>query len=180
MKRLLLLRHAKSSWDDPALADFDRPLAPRGRKAAPLMGRELAARDWLPQLALVSPAARSRETWELVAAALPGSVSADFPDLLYDATPEDVLSEIRRTIRASKTSPSDLPAQTPRKRLCSSFAKNSRPRRSPALISTANGKSCALAMPGSHIAYGRGTWADGGKGVPADTPGDCRILKLVA
>ncbi|EHK57070.1 SixA phosphatase family protein [Allomesorhizobium alhagi] len=103
MKRLLLLRHAKSSWDDPALADFDRPLAPRGRKAAPLMGRELAARDWLPQLALVSPAARSRETWELVAAALPGSVSADFPDLLYDATPEDVLSEIRRTPKAIKT-----------------------------------------------------------------------------
>jgi phosphohistidine phosphatase len=103
MKRLLLLRHAKSSWDDPALADFDRPLAPRGRKAAPRMGRELAARSWLPQLALVSPAARTRETWELVAAALPGSVPADFPDTLYDATAEDVLSEIQRTPKAMKT-----------------------------------------------------------------------------
>jgi phosphohistidine phosphatase len=100
MKRLLLLRHGKSSWDDPALADFDRPLAPRGRKAAERMGRELAARNWLPQLALVSPAARTRETWELAAAALPGSASADFPDTLYDAAAEDVLSEIRRTPKA--------------------------------------------------------------------------------
>jgi phosphohistidine phosphatase len=103
MKRLLLLRHAKSSWDDPALADFDRPLAPRGRKAAERIGRELAARNWLPQPALVSPAARTRETWELVAAALPGSVSADFPDTLYDAAAEDVLSEIQRTPKAVKT-----------------------------------------------------------------------------
>jgi phosphohistidine phosphatase len=103
MKRLLLLRHAKSSWDDPALADFDRPLAPRGRKAAERMGRELAARSWLPQLALVSPTARTRETWELVAAALPGSVSADFPDRLYDASAGDVLSGIQHTPKAVKT-----------------------------------------------------------------------------
>ncbi|WP_353641987.1 histidine phosphatase family protein [Mesorhizobium sp. WSM2239] len=103
MKQLLLLRHAKSSWDDPSLMDFDRPLAPRGRKAAERMGRELAARNWLPQLALVSPAARTRETWEVVAAALPSSVSVDFPDTLYDAAAEDVLSEIRRTPEAVRT-----------------------------------------------------------------------------
>lgn len=103
MKRLLLLRHGKSSWDDPSLADFDRPLAPRGRKAAERIGRELAARSWLPQLALVSPAARTRETWEVVGAAMSGSVSADFPDSLYDATTEDVLSELRRTPKAVKT-----------------------------------------------------------------------------
>jgi phosphohistidine phosphatase len=103
MKRLLLMRHAKSSWDDPALADFDRPLAPRGRKAAERMARELASRDWLPQRALVSPAARTRETWALIAAALPGSVSADFPDTLYDASAGDVLSEIHRTPKAVKT-----------------------------------------------------------------------------
>ncbi|WP_394891085.1 SixA phosphatase family protein [Mesorhizobium sp. AaZ16] len=100
--KLLLLRHGKSSWDDPALADFDRPLAPRGRKAAERMGRELAARNWLPQLALVSPAVRTRDTWELVAAALSGSVSADFPYSLYDATAEDVLSEVQRTPNAVK------------------------------------------------------------------------------
>jgi phosphohistidine phosphatase len=103
MKRLLLLRHAKSSWDDPALADFDRPLAPRGRKAAERMGRELATRNWQPQLALVSPAARTCETWERVTAVLPGSVSAAFLDSLYDAAAEDVLSEIQRTPKAVKT-----------------------------------------------------------------------------
>lgn len=103
MKRLLLLRHAKSSWDDPALDDFDRPLAPRGRKAAPRMGRELAARKWLPELVLASPAARTRETWELIAAELPGLVPADFSDTLYDATAENILSEIQRTPKAVKT-----------------------------------------------------------------------------
>ena len=71
MKQLLLLRHAKSSWDDPALADFDRPLALRGRKDAQRMGREIAVRGWLPQRALVSPAARTRETWEIVSAEWP-------------------------------------------------------------------------------------------------------------
>ena len=96
MKKLLLLRHGKSSWDDPSLADFDRPLAPRGVKAAKRIGRELAARDWLPEQALVSPAARTRETWELVAAELPDAPSADFPRKLYDASPEDLLAQIRR------------------------------------------------------------------------------------
>ena len=61
MKQLLLLRHAKSSWDDPDLDDFDRPLAERGLKAAKLMGRELAARDWLPDQVLVSSALRTRD-----------------------------------------------------------------------------------------------------------------------
>ena len=70
MKHLLLLRHAKSAWGDPSLADIDRPLAARGRKAAPQMGRELATRGWAPQTVLVSPARRARETWELVAAKL--------------------------------------------------------------------------------------------------------------
>ncbi|TJW64040.1 MAG: histidine phosphatase family protein, partial [Mesorhizobium sp.] len=64
-KQLLLLRHAKSSWDDPDLIDFDRPLSARGLKAAPLVGRELASQGWLPDLALVSPALRSRDTWRL-------------------------------------------------------------------------------------------------------------------
>ncbi|TIQ19396.1 MAG: histidine phosphatase family protein, partial [Mesorhizobium sp.] len=50
-KQLLLLRHAKSSWDDPDLIDFDRPLSGRGLRAAPLVGRELVKRGWLPDLA---------------------------------------------------------------------------------------------------------------------------------
>jgi phosphohistidine phosphatase len=103
MKQLLLMRHAKSSWEDPSLSDFERPLAARGREAAPRMGRELARRGWQPELVLVSPAARTRATWELVAAELPGPASADFPDTLYDASTEGILSEARQTPKEVKT-----------------------------------------------------------------------------
>jgi phosphohistidine phosphatase len=100
MKTLILLRHAKSSWDDTALADFDRPLAPRGLKAARLVGEELARRGWRPDRALVSPAARTRQSWELVSAQLPGRPEADFPEALYDASAEEILAEIRRAPEA--------------------------------------------------------------------------------
>jgi phosphohistidine phosphatase len=62
MKRLTLLRHAKSSWDDATLADFDRPLAPRGRRSAPEMGRRLKSRDEIPDLVVSSPAKRAITT----------------------------------------------------------------------------------------------------------------------
>ena len=62
MKRLTLLRHGKSSWDDPSLNDFDRPLNPRGRRSAPEMGRRLKARDEIPDLVLSSPARRAIST----------------------------------------------------------------------------------------------------------------------
>lgn len=96
-RTLLLLRHAKSSWDDAGLADFDRPLAPRGLKAAPLMGEEMARRGWLPDLAIVSPAARTRATWTLAAPCLPGPPEAIFPDRLYMAGPDDLLSLVSET-----------------------------------------------------------------------------------
>ncbi|UVK53594.1 histidine phosphatase family protein [Mesorhizobium sp. AR02] len=95
MKQLLLLRHAKSSWDDADLDDFDRPLAERGLKAAKLMGRELAAREWLPDQVLVSSALRTRDTWRLVAAELPAHPRVVFADALYDASAADILSQIR-------------------------------------------------------------------------------------
>lgn len=96
MCRLLLLRHAKSSWDDPSLDDFRRPLAPRGEKAAPLIGREMARRGWLPEFALVSPATRTRWTWELVAGQLPAACPARFSEAIYEAAPRDILAEIRK------------------------------------------------------------------------------------
>jgi phosphohistidine phosphatase len=96
VKQLLILRHAKSSWDDPALADFDRPLAPRGLKTASLMGRELARRGWLPDLALVSPALRTRDTWRLVAQELPQHVQAEFAEELYEAAPATILARVRQ------------------------------------------------------------------------------------
>ncbi|RUU50438.1 histidine phosphatase family protein [Mesorhizobium sp. M2C.T.Ca.TU.002.02.1.1] len=100
LRQLLILRHAKSSWDDPALADFDRPLAPRGLKTAPLMGRELARRGWLPDLALVSPALRTRDTWRLIAQELPKHVQAEFAEELYEAAPAAVLARVRQ-VRAT-------------------------------------------------------------------------------
>jgi phosphohistidine phosphatase len=100
-KQLLLLRHAKSSWDDPDLLDFDRPLSGRGLKAAPLVGRELARQGWLPDLALVSPALRTRDTWRLVAAELPARVEAEFPQGLYEATAADILAKVRQANAAT-------------------------------------------------------------------------------
>lgn len=100
VKQLLILRHAKSSWDDPALADFDRPLAPRGLKTAPLIGRELSRRGWLPDLALVSPALRTRDTWRLVAQELPQHVQSEFAEEVYEAAPATILARVRQ-IRAT-------------------------------------------------------------------------------
>ncbi|MGD9947805.1 MAG: histidine phosphatase family protein [Desulfobulbus sp.] len=62
MKRLLICRHAKSSWTDPNLRDFDRPLNKRGKSDAPEMGRRLAAHGVQPDLICASPAVRAMET----------------------------------------------------------------------------------------------------------------------
>ncbi len=95
MRELLLLRHAKSSWDDATLDDADRPLAARGRKAAPVMARAMARHGWVPELALVSPALRTRQTWALVAAELPRPVETRPAPEIYEAEPEIILETIR-------------------------------------------------------------------------------------
>lgn len=70
MDRLILLRHAKAESEAPSGDDFDRPLAPRGRREAKAVGVQLAALGYSPDLALVSPALRTRETWEIAAESL--------------------------------------------------------------------------------------------------------------
>lgn len=67
MKYILLLRHAKSSWDDSSLDDFDRPLAKRGNKDAPRMGAFARKSGYVPDLVISSPAKRARQTTELFA-----------------------------------------------------------------------------------------------------------------
>ena len=67
MKMLFLVRHAKSSWDDTALPDKDRPLDDRGKRDAPKMGKRLAKRDVKPDLILSSPAKRALTTAEIIA-----------------------------------------------------------------------------------------------------------------
>lgn len=93
-KTLLLLRHAKSSRDDAALSDFDRPLAGRGREAAPRMGHEMARRGWLPDIALVSSSVRTRQTWALVAPELPRDIPVSFDETIYEAPAARILAAI--------------------------------------------------------------------------------------
>ncbi|VAW34225.1 phosphohistidine phosphatase SixA [hydrothermal vent metagenome] len=96
MRRLLLCRHAKSSWSDVTLADIDRPLNKRGRRDAPLMGARLAMLGVKPDAIVSSPARRTRKTARYLAGAL------GFPrkmvlviDEMYEASPASLLSIIR-------------------------------------------------------------------------------------
>lgn len=82
--QLLLLRHAKSDWSDAALDDADRPLAPRGEKAASAMGREIGRLSLIPDLVLCSPARRARDTLALVMDELPSPPPTRIVDNLYD------------------------------------------------------------------------------------------------
>ena len=93
MHRLLLLRHAKSSWADPGIRDHDRPLNDRGRRAATAMGEHLRAKGWLPDVVLCSSARRTCETAALLD--LPASSELVVEHDLYLADPDDVLRRIR-------------------------------------------------------------------------------------
>ena len=95
LRRLLLLRHAKSAWPD-GVSDFDRPLAPRGRKAAKRMGAYLRDEQLVPDLALISPARRARETWDRVKRRL-GPVSEHAEPRLYEAAVDGLLTVVRET-----------------------------------------------------------------------------------
>jgi phosphohistidine phosphatase len=70
MKTIILVRHAKSSWKDLSLDDFDRPLNKRGKKNAPFMGEKLKERQIMPDLVLSSPAKRARKTATVIAKAI--------------------------------------------------------------------------------------------------------------
>ena len=93
-RRLLLLRHAKSSWDDPSLADRDRPLNSRGRRAATTMGQYLRDHDLAPDLVLCSSAARTRETLERLDLGTAARVLIE--DDLYAADASDLFARLRR------------------------------------------------------------------------------------
>ena len=97
MRTLVLLRHAKSSWDDPALDDFDRPLSDRGRAAAALMARYLVRHDLRPDAILCSSAVRTQATLNLVLPALrPAKPAVAYEDGLYLASATTLLERIRR------------------------------------------------------------------------------------
>lgn len=94
-KRLILTRHAKSSWDDPRMADHDRPLNARGIAAAADLGVWLASRGYVPGQVLCSDALRTRETWAGIAPALTPAPEVEFKPSLYHAGPDVMLAVLR-------------------------------------------------------------------------------------
>jgi phosphohistidine phosphatase len=92
---LLLVRHAKSAWPD--VADHERPLAPRGRRQAPLVGGWLRVHGYRPDLVLCSTARRARETWQLIAAELGTSPHLIPEQRVYGAAGPGLLGLVRET-----------------------------------------------------------------------------------
>jgi phosphohistidine phosphatase len=96
MLTLSLLRHAKSSWADPGLKDFDRPLNERGEDAAPRMGAFMARHGIAPELIVCSPAARARQTLALVLPRLQGNPAVVYEHGLYLASAGALLRRVRK------------------------------------------------------------------------------------
>ena len=125
MRRLLLLRHAKSDWPD-GYEDSLRPLAERGRRDAPEMGKAIAGAGIVPDLALISTAVRTRQTWELVAPQLGKDVSIREEPGLYGASQDMLLDFARKAPDEVETLL--LCAHNPgMERLARSFAKSGNP-----------------------------------------------------
>ena len=102
MKTLLLLRHAKSSWDDTSLPDFERPLNERGRRAAPVIGEFMCKQRLFPDLVISSPAKRARETIALVLDAAGIRTEVRYDASIYEASVEHLV-EIIAQIEDDKT-----------------------------------------------------------------------------
>lgn len=100
MKTILLLRHAKSSWGDPELDDFDRPLAKRGKKDAPCMGEVLASFEHRPDQILSSPARRAKQTAEAIAEACGYKKSIRWEESFYGGESEDLITALQHLPRS--------------------------------------------------------------------------------
>lgn len=95
MKRLILTRHAKSSWSGAGIPDNERPLNARGRAAAPGIGAWLADKGYLPDQVLCSTARRCTQTWEHMAPGLGGDTKVEETEKLYLAGAGDMLELLR-------------------------------------------------------------------------------------
>jgi len=103
MKKFYLLRHAKSGWDDPALGDFERPLAPRGVQACELMTAHFQTKGIQPDLILCSSAARAKATYNGVANAFADKSEVSFERGLYLAGAKSLLARLQE-VGAEKSS----------------------------------------------------------------------------
>ncbi len=97
MRRLMLLRHAKTERAGPGERDRDRELTKRGRADAPAIATYMAHTDLVPDLALVSPARRTQQTWDLVAAVLARTPRRSNDDGIYNASTDDLMKLIAET-----------------------------------------------------------------------------------
>jgi phosphohistidine phosphatase len=96
MKTITLLRHGKSDWSAPFSTDYDRPLKPRGRKDAALVGQYLLSLDLVPEIIVSSPARRARHTAELFAEAMDFDGELEWEGAIYDANSAELMSIVRR------------------------------------------------------------------------------------
>jgi phosphohistidine phosphatase len=103
MKKLLLMRHAKSSWDDTNIPDHERPLKKKGRKDAERMGKMLKSKELEPDLIISSTALRAKQTAEIVAESCKCKKEIIFLDSLYMAEPSDILHAIEKNAKDKKT-----------------------------------------------------------------------------
>ncbi len=94
--KLILMRHAKSAWGVPTQDDHDRPLKPRGRRAAVAMARWLASQNAEPDQVLCSDAVRARQTWAIIADELASKAQLSLHRDLYLAGPQDMLDILGR------------------------------------------------------------------------------------
>ncbi|MEI9927875.1 MAG: histidine phosphatase family protein [Sphingomonas sp.] len=102
MKTLTLLRHAKSGWDDPVARDFDRPLNPKGQRAAAMMGRHMRALGLEFDHVVASPAARVIGTLEQVAGGYGGDLAPAWDPRLYLASAATLLEVVRELPEAAE------------------------------------------------------------------------------
>ena len=94
-RRLMLMRHAKSSWKSQVPTDHERPLNERGRRDAARVGKRLAKLGWVPDFVVSSDSRRTEETWERIQKTFPNA-RVRFTRVLYAGGPSEVRSEVAR------------------------------------------------------------------------------------
>lgn len=99
-RRLILIRHAKSSWDNPGQKDHDRPLNPRGQKAALAIGQWLVAQGYVPDTVLSSSARRTLETWQGLTDSLGNDAELRVTPALFHPSPSQMLSVLKKATGA--------------------------------------------------------------------------------
>ncbi len=96
LRHIVVIRHAKSSWDDPSLADHDRPLSKRGRNALPRLLEHIEGLELRPDLVMCSTSRRTRETLDGIRPALGRKARVESDSALYGASAEQLVTELRR------------------------------------------------------------------------------------